>query len=282
MKIKPIIYKTSFILLLPVLLSSCTPTGLLISIPNLSATYFENKINRLSKKKDSFEKNRSLIKSSIEYVYGVIFENNDRLLKKDYKKANNNYKKAYSILIDVEERCLNNLVKSNQDFYIWYNGNENIELEKENVFELYYLSAAIGGLIISSKGDPNELINFKKIEKLLKMAIKIHPSWGDGSLQSAMMGYTASRMDLSAKSKRDTINYYFNKSKDYSENQDISLFVKYAEIVHVPDQNKVKYIETLNYVIKFKSDRKSTFALTNIIAKKRAKWLKKNLEDRFL
>ena len=33
------------------------------------------------------------------------------------------------------------------------------ELEKENVFELYYLSAAIGGLIISSLGDPNELIN---------------------------------------------------------------------------------------------------------------------------
>ena len=282
MKIKPIIYRTSFILLLPVLLSSCTPTGFLISIPNLPATYFENKINRLSKKKDSFEKNRLLIKSSIEYVYGVIFENNDRLLKKDYKKASNNYKKAYSILIDVEERCLNNLVKSNQDFYIWYNGNENIELEKENVFELYYLSAAIGGLIISSKGDPNELINFKKIEKLLGMAIKIHPSWGDGSLQSAMMGYTASRMDLSTKSKRDTINYYFNKSKDYSENQDISLFVKYAEIVHVPDQNKVKYIEMLNYVIKFKSDRKSTFALTNIIAKKRAKWLKKNLEDKFL
>ena len=44
--------------------------------------------------------------------------------------------------------------------------------------------------------------------------------------------------------------------------------MKYAEIVHVPDQNKVKYIETLNYVIEFKSDRKSTFALTNIIAKK--------------
>ena len=224
----------------------------------------------------------SLIKSSIEYVYGVIFENNDRLLKKDYKKASNNYKKAYSILIDVEERCLNNLVKSNQDFYTWYNGNEKIEFEKDNVFELYYLSAAIGGLIISSKGDPNELINLKKIEKLLGMAIKIHPSWGNGSLQSAMMGYTASRMDLSIKSKRDTINYYFNKSKDYSENQDISLFVKYAEIVHVPDQNKVKYIETLNFVIKFKSDRKSTFALTNIIAKKRAKWLKKNLEDKFL
>ena len=282
MKIKLFIYKTSFILLLPVLLISCTPTGFLISIPHLPATYFENKINRLNKKKDSFEKNRSLIKSSIECVYGVIFENNDRLLKKDYKKASTNYKKAYSILIDVEKRCLNNLVISNKDFYSWYNGNEKIELEKDNVFELYYLSAAIGGLIISSKSDPNELINLKKIKKLLGTAIKIHPSWGNGSLQSAMMGYTASRMDLSAKSKRDTINYYFNKSKDYSDTQDISIFVKYAEIVHVPDQNKVKYIEALNFVIKFKSDRKSTFALTNIIAKKRAKWLKKNLEDKFL
>ena len=75
---------------------------------------------------------KSLIdKESIEYVYGVIFENNDRLLKKDYKKANNNYKKAYSILIDVEERCLNNLVKSNQDFYNWYNGNEKLNLKKK-------------------------------------------------------------------------------------------------------------------------------------------------------
>ena len=88
------------------------PNWLFYKHSHLPSTYFENKINRLSKKKDSFEKNRLLIKSSIEYVYGVIFENNDRLLKKDYKKASNNYKKAYSILIDVEERCLNNLVKS--------------------------------------------------------------------------------------------------------------------------------------------------------------------------
>ena len=50
-------------------------------------------------------------------------------IKKDYRKASDNYKKAYSILIDVEQRCLNNLVKSNQDFYNWYNGNEKIEFK---------------------------------------------------------------------------------------------------------------------------------------------------------
>ena len=87
--------------------------------------------------------------------------------------------------------------------------------KKDDVFELYYLAASLGGAIKTSLGDPKELINFPKIGKLLKRAINMDPKWNNGALQSAMMNYTASRTDLTKEVIKDTVNFYFNKARDY-------------------------------------------------------------------
>ena len=50
----------------------------------LPSIYFEQKIKRLEKKETSFKKNRDLIKTKIEYSYGVILEHNDRIIENDY------------------------------------------------------------------------------------------------------------------------------------------------------------------------------------------------------
>ena len=55
----------------------------------------------------------------------------------------------------------------------------------------------MAGSIQSSRGsNPHELVNIPVIGKLLETAIYLDPKWGDGSLQSAMMSYSAIRPDL--------------------------------------------------------------------------------------
>ena len=147
---------------------------------------------------------------------------------------------------------------------------------------MYYLAASLGGAIKTSQGDPKELINFPKIGKLLKRAINMDPKWNNGALQSAMMNYTASRMDLTKEVIKDTVNFYFNKARDYSNSLDASIFVSYAELIHKPDQNKIDFIKKLEKSLSINTKKDSYFKISNIIAQKRAKWLLSNLENYFI
>ena len=65
-------------------LSACSPYKIILSNSVLPSFYFEQKIKRLEKEEASFQKNRDLIKTKVEYSYGVILENNDRIIEDDY------------------------------------------------------------------------------------------------------------------------------------------------------------------------------------------------------
>ena len=274
--------KVKLLTLLIITIFSCSPYKIILNNSVLPSVYFEQKIKRLEKEETSFQKNRDLIKTKVEYSYGVILEHNERIIEDDYLSTIKNNEKAYKIFKEVEQLCLINLNYSESKL------DDRMELinesyfEKDNVFELYYLAASLGGAIKTSQGDPKELINFPKIGKLLKRAINMDPKWNNGALQSAMMNYTASRMDLTKEVIKDTVNFYFNKARDYSNSLDASIFVSYAELIHKPDQNKIDFIKTLEKSLSINTKKDSYFKLSNIIAQKRAKWLLSNLENYFI
>ena len=270
-------------LLIPIItFFSCSPYTIILNNSVLPSVYFEQKIKRLEKKETSFQKNRDLIKTKVEYSYGVILEHNDRIIEDDYLSTIKNNEKAYKIFKEVEQLCLINLNSSDLKLDDWMELLYESYFEKDNVFELYYLAASLGGAIKTSQGDPKELINFPKIGKLLKRAINMDPKWNNGALQSAMMNYTASRMDLTKEVIKDTVNFYFNKARDYSNSLDASIFVSYAELIHKPDQNKIDFIKTLEKSLSINTKKDSYFKISNIIAQKRAKWLLSNLENYFI
>ena len=92
--------------------TSCSPYKIILNNSVLPSIYFEQKIKRLEKKETSFKKNRDLIKTKIEYSYGVILEHNDRIIEDDYLSTIENNKKAHSIFKEVQQLCLKNLNSS--------------------------------------------------------------------------------------------------------------------------------------------------------------------------
>ena len=274
--------KANLLILLILTCSSCSPYKIILSNSVLPSVFFEQKIKRLEKEETSFQKNRDLIKTKIEYSYGVILEHNDRIIEDDYLSTIKNNEKAYKIFKEVQHLCFINLNSSDLKFDDQMDLIKEINFKKDNIYELYYLAASLGGAIKTSQGDPKELINFPKIGELLKKAIKIDPKWNNGALQSAMMSYTASRMDISREAMKDTVNGYFQKARDYSNSLDASIFVSYAELIHKPDQNKADFIKTLEKSLLINAEKNSNFRISNIIAQRRAKWLLSNLEDYFI
>jgi len=276
-------YTYYFILTFLFFFSGCSPKKILIKQDFIVSNYFERKISKLqNSKKPNIKNNQDLMIAHIEYGFGVIMEKSDRLIEKDYSKAMDHYKKAYSHFNSARFLGNGNLYIKYPNFKDWLKNETTIKFQKNDVKELYWLAAAYAGAVSSSRGDPFELIQLPIIKKILNMAVSLESEWGNGALHSALMSYTAIRTDLDDSLRIDSVNFYFNNALNYSDSLDASIFVSYAEIVHKPFQEKKGFKDKLNYALNIKSDKKKRFELSNLIAKNRAKWLLSNIEEYFI
>ena len=266
-----------------ILFSSCAPKSILLDHPRIVSFYFERNISSLEKNNSGDLKDkRQILKTKVEYSYGVIMEENDRLIDNEYLKALQGYKKANILFNESKILSKEILNEKYPNFEEWLSNKIIIEFNKADIFDLYWLAAATGGSIKSSRGNPFELIYLPQVKKLLNTAIAIEPTWGSGALYSALLTYTTSRTDLTTDALRDSVNYYFNKAVEVSDSLDASPFLTYAESIHKPFQEKKEFEDKLNFILKMDNKRSSNFELSNLIAKKRAEWLLSKLDEYFI
>ena len=224
---------------------------------------------------------RNVIKTKVEYAYGILMEKGDRLIDDDYSKGMIYYKKANKLFLEAKQSSLNILLDRYPNFNQWIKKDLTIHFDVKDTYDLYWLAASMAGAIQSSRGsNPYELINIPTIGKLLETAIFLDPTWENGSLFSAMMSYSAIRPDLSGQAMKDTVDFYFKKSLEISDSLDASVFVSYAELIHKPRQEKRHFEDKLKYVINMDLNKKNK--LNNLISINRARWLMSNTEDYFL
>ena len=262
---------------------SCVPKSFLLEQPKLVSMYFDRKIKNLESIPDPIKDDkRQLIKTKVEYGFGVIMEQGDRLMEKDYTAGLAEYKKANLIFSEARETAISLFTDKEPDFENWLRNKSQIQFEREDIFDLYWLAAAFGGSIKSSRGNPFELINLPYVERLLITAIQLDPAWGNGTLYSAMMSYTTSRPDLSGEMLRDTVDFYYKKAVEYSDSLDASPFLNYAEAIHKPFQERKEFEDKLSFVLEMDVVRNSEYELSNLIAKNRAEWLLSNTDEYFL
>jgi len=262
---------------------SCVPKILIVEYPNLISRFYENKISSLESKDIlTLEQKRVLIKTKIEYGFGILLEESDRILDEDYQLGLNKADEAYEELKDARTLSVSIINSNYPNFEKWLNKRAEINFNQDDIFDLYWLAASYGGAIRASRGKPHELVNLYKVGRLLKKSIDLNPYWGRGALFSAMMSYTSARPDLFGLMLIDSVTYYFDKAVDISDSLDASLFVSYAELIDKKFQQKDAFEEKLEFVLKMNVNKDKHFRLTNIIAQERAKWLLSKKSDYFL
>ena len=80
---------------------SCSPKVVLLEHPKIVSIYFENKIESLEKNEiNTLTGKRKIIKAKVEYAFGVIMEESDRLIDEDYFLALHGYKKRINCLLN--------------------------------------------------------------------------------------------------------------------------------------------------------------------------------------
>ena len=272
------------LILLSVILfcSSCVPRTLIVDHPKIVSLYFEKKIKSLERKKSlSTEEKRLLLKTKVEYGFGVLLEESDRILDDDYNLGVKKSQEAYIVFSDAKKVGNSILIISYPKFDSWLSGETDLQFKINDVSDLYWLAAAYGGAIKSSRGNPFDVVNLPVVKKLLITAIALDPKWGKGALYSAMMSYTSSRPDLFGDALIDSVSSFYAKALIASDSLDASLFVSYAELIDKKFQDRDAFEQKLDIVLNMDVEKDKDFRLSNIIAQERAKWLLSKTDEIF-
>ncbi len=270
-------------ILIALVLASCAPKAFLINQPGITSIYFERKIKKLETNSDNtLDKKREIVKTKIEYGFGVIMEEADRLIEDDYYLATERYEKANKIFKEARENGLDIIINRYPNFIDWLRNKTDIIFNKNDIVDLYWLAAAYGGAISSSRANPFELIHLPYVGKMLNKCISLDAEWNEGALYSAKMSFTSSRSDLSEEVFRDSLDYYFDKTVSLSDGMNAGPYITYAESVHKLFQEKKEFLDKLNYVMEIDVIPNSKYELSNLIAKSRAKWLLTKTDEYFI
>ena len=129
----------------------------------------------LNQDPDNREMLLTALSSFTMYAYGFLMEDAEKLSIDDYKAGNEVYDRANKLFKRAMQYGLHGMELKYPEFTIWL---EKREIEKnpfveEDITYLYWLSAALGGLIASSHGNPIYVVDLPKVGWLLEKSMAI-------------------------------------------------------------------------------------------------------------
>jgi len=282
-------------LLISVLIYSCSPTlYVLDKNPQLAGRVYKStslaKADKLLKNNPNDIEALTLnVESLTTYAFGFLIEESDRMMLKNYSKANNLESQAHDYFVEAVLHGDSALSYIDHNFYKWLISNNGSDIvyiseirQREEYFDLFYwTAAAYGGAISSSGGDPQWIIKLPRIGKLLNIIVSADSAWNNGAALIALISYTMNN-PLLAPSEADSIsNNLFQKAIEASGGRDMGPYLSYAESVSKSRQRKDEFIFLLNEALKIDIKSSKEFQLTNTISKNRAQWLLDNIDEFF-
>ena len=263
--------------------SSCSTVYYLEHHPGFADDIFYRKVISAEKKLGSNDDKLYLeaAKLRTQYTYAFIVEKADRLIEDDYETGKRFYDKAlasFEEAISYGKKAIQLRHPELQFITDWII--EDVTFTEKDVPYLYWLGAAYGGSIGSSRGKAKWVIQLPIVGYLLETSLKIDPSWNYGAIHSAMISYTMARTDLMGNNVKNTTKHY-EQAMLFSNRQDAGSKVSFAENVHISLQKKDEFELILKEVLAMDVEKNKELALGNIIARERALWLLSRTDQLF-
>ena len=263
--------------------SSCSTVYYLEHHPGFTDNIFYQKVISAEKKLGSNDDKLYLeaAKLRTQYTYAFIVEKADRLIENDYESGKRLYAKAlasFEKAIFYGKKAIQLRHPELQFITDWII--EDVTFTEKDVPYLYWLGAAYGGSIGSSRGKAKWVIQLPIVGYLLETSLKIDPSWNYGAIHTAMISYTMARTDLMGNNVENATKHY-EQAMLFSNGQDAGAKVSFAENVHVALQNNDEFELLLKEVLSMDVENNKELALGNIIARERALWLLSRTDELF-
>jgi predicted anti-sigma-YlaC factor YlaD len=147
---------------------------------------------------------------------------------------------------------------------------------KDDVPLLYWTAAAWGAWVAQSKDDMKAVGQLPRVEALMARALALDEAWDGGAIHEFLVTYEG------AQGRPREAKAHLDRALELSGGRKLSPLVAYAESVCVPKQDRATFDTLLDRALAFDADGAPPFRLANLLAQRRARWLKSRAEDLFL
>jgi predicted anti-sigma-YlaC factor YlaD len=154
-------------------------------------------------------------------------------------------------------------------------------LTKDDVPALYWAGIGWAAALMADKTDLQLIADLPLGGSMVERAVALDPSFNEGAGYEFLVSYEGSRpaaMGGSAERARE----HYRKALEVSKGRRASVHLALAEAVSVRDQNVAEFRKLIDLALAVDPEADRSQRLVNLLARRRAEWLKTRIPDLFL
>ncbi len=216
-----------------------------------------------------------------QYSYAFVWLDSEEAAQSDPVKAKQLRARARQLYLRARDYGLRALELRQPGFRELLNHDPAHALKKmkrNDVPALYWTAAAWGAAVTQAKGEMDLVADLPVVETLMRRALELDESFDRGAIHDFFLSYEASRAGGSLEKAKE----HFQRAKELNQGHKVGPLVSFAENISVQTQNRKEFNELLDRALAFDVNSVPSLRLANILAQRRARQLKAQIDDLFL
>ncbi|MCA9544694.1 MAG: TRAP transporter TatT component family protein [Myxococcales bacterium] len=219
-----------------------------------------------------------------QYAFAFLQSEADYVEEADYAQAKHMRQRAWRMFRRARAHGLRGLAIEHADFEARLRKDPAALLAKvdeDEVGLLVWTGLAWAAAVAINKEDAELAADVPLVEPLMQRALALDPGFGGGAIHDFLFSWYTGR-PKSAGGDPDKGLAHHQEGLALAKGQRIAPLVAYAEGVCVKQQDQACFHKYLDEALAFDPDAVPEQRLANLVARKRALWLKGRVEDLFL
>jgi len=219
-----------------------------------------------------------------QYSYGWVHQRGDELEDEDYTASEHEYGRAKRLYLRASRYGMRLLEERHPGMMT------NLHLEpaktlqqtdRKDVPALYWTAASLGLAASLSKDDPAVLGELPVVEAMIDRALELDETFDHGAVHSFLISFEPHRAGIRPEDAERLARTHFERAVALSNGALASPYLALAESFSVPAQNRDEFENLIDRALSIDTDAHPEWRLQNLLAQRRAQWLKANIDDLF-
>ena len=218
-----------------------------------------------------------------QYAYAFVETDAELIENEDYRAAEALRERALKLYLRGRDYCLRGVEIEHSgvtEALLVAPDQAAGEFEAGDIDWLYWTGASWGAAISLGKTRPELVADLPAVSALLKRALQLDESYGQGALHEALISVESLPANMGGSTER--AREHFERAVALSEGKLSSPYVTLALGVAVPAQDRSEFEALLEAALSIDPDGAPSWRLQNLITQKRARYLLEQADDWFL
>ncbi|MEM8930658.1 MAG: TRAP transporter TatT component family protein [Acidobacteriota bacterium] len=177
-----------------------------------------------------------------QYAYAFVELPAEHVEPDDYRAAKAGRERAVRLYLRGRDHCFAalDLIEPGTSTRLPLEPEAAVErFDREHVPLLYWTAGAWGSAISSGLDRPEIVVDLPAVEALLRRAVALEPSWGDGTLHDAMLAFESVPESMGGSTER--ARYHYEQAVRLSGDTRVGSHLSWAWLVCIPRQDRAGF-----------------------------------------